>query len=107
MVHVLAIVGGALLCGLTALLVALAVTGLQWLVQRLGGLDATRLLQGLWLATISELLSKGLPLLWPALAPWRVLVFGACFGLVGAAMRPGMVSRRRATTSTGDARSAT
>ncbi len=106
MVHVLAIVGGALLCGLTAVLVALAVAGLHWLAQRVGGTGATRLLQSLWLATISVLLSEGLPLLWPALAPWHVLVLGACFGLVGAAMRPGMAGRRRATRPTDDARSA-
>ena len=96
--HVLGAMGGTALCVLAALLTAMPVAGLRWLARRYGGTAAESLVHIVWFALIGVLVSQGLPLLWPALAPWHSVVIGISFGLVWTAMRPGMpVHRRRVT----------
>ena len=96
--HVLATMGGTALCVLAALLAAMPVAGLRWLARRYGGTAVERLVHIVWFALLGVLVSQGLPLLWPALVPWHSVVTGISFGLVWAAMRPGMpVHRRRVT----------
>ncbi|CAM5347560.1 hypothetical protein [Rhodanobacter lindaniclasticus] len=97
---VLSIMGGAALCVLAALLTAMPVAGLRWLARLYGGTVAETLLHIVWFALIGVLVSRSLPLLWPALAPWHSLVAGVSFGLVWAAMRPGMPAHRRRITRT-------
>lgn len=89
-------IGKGLLYLLAIVLTALAVTGLQALARRYGGRHGERVLQYCFFAATAVLLSRGLPLLWPALAPWRTLVLGVSVAFVWTAMPPGLPARRHA-----------
>jgi hypothetical protein len=101
--HAIGFSGGLLACVVAALAVGMAARWLQCLAARSGNRRAPHLLRGLLAMLIGVLLGEGLPLLWPALAPWRPVVLGACIGLASGATRNGesmRAGRNHATPST-------
>ncbi|MBD8872331.1 hypothetical protein [Rhodanobacter sp. DHB23] len=100
--HAITFTGGLLACVVAGLAIDATVGLLHRLAQRSGHRQALPLLRGVLAALTGVLLGEGLPLLWPALLPWRPVVLGACIGLAFGAMRNGgsmRMARRHATPS--------
>lgn len=96
-----ALLACAVACVVAAWVVDTTARLLHRLAERSGHRYALPLLRCVLAALIGVLLGEGLPLLWPALAPWRPAVMGICIGLAFGAVRNGGSMRMARTHVTG------